>query len=204
MLSFDASTHATTPHADYFPARMADDRSACGASRAAGRGRARRDAASHAQARGRCRYARTESVFVRSVSGMVCRCGEKAPCAGRLQRQRPRRVLRRRAQGPERSRAFIHRGTPGFHRTPAPHERVPRPCAGHHRRTEPGEIALRTQPREPESDHAVFDRNFGRTPPAISLRRNARVGRRNRRLLPVSGPPLPLVRSQWPQPPPCR
>ena len=44
-----ASTYATPAHADYFPARMADDRAACGASFAARRRRARRHAASHAK-----------------------------------------------------------------------------------------------------------------------------------------------------------
>src|SRR5882762_5569567 len=69
VLFFEASTHATPTHTDYFSARMADDCAARGASRAAGRGRTLRHAASHAQARRDYRYARTESVFVRAISG---------------------------------------------------------------------------------------------------------------------------------------
>src|SRR5258708_31155053 len=133
VLFFEASTHAPTPHADYFSARMAADCAARSTSRAAGCRGTRRHTTSHAQTCGDYRYARTESVFVRAISGMVCRCGEKAAGAGRLQRQRARRSLRRRAQRPERSRAFLYGGTSGFRRTPAAHERVSGPPAGHHR-----------------------------------------------------------------------
>src|ERR1035437_9897231 len=47
MLSSSDETYATPPHIDYFTARMADDRAAGSASRAARRGRTRRHATAH-------------------------------------------------------------------------------------------------------------------------------------------------------------